>query len=258
MYLDLLRAALTHTLYWPPDLADITSYVNDEFLEGVRAAIQRRDFDPGRMREEGQDWPRYAQTMVGLRRLENVQQCAERVIADGVPGDFIEAGVWRGGVGILVRGVLKAYGIDQRQVVLADSFQGLPEPNPDLYPHDAGDPHHTAPLLAVSRAEVERNFRMYGLLDDQVEFVEGWFSDTLARLRHRTWSIVRLDGDLYESTMDGLENLYDALSVGGYMIIDDYAFEPCRQAVTDFRAARHITDPIEEIDWTGAMWRRVS
>ncbi len=258
MYLDLLRAALTHTLYWPPDLADVTSYVNEEFLDGVRAAIQRRDFDPGRMRAEGQDWPRYAQTMVGSRRLENVQQCVERVIADDIPGDLIEAGVWRGGVGILMRGVLKAYGIESRQVVLADSFQGLPVPNPELYPHDAGDRHHAAALLAVSRAEVERNFRMYDLLDDHVEFVEGWFSDTLPGLRERSWAIVRLDGDLYESTMDGLENVYDGLSVGGFVIIDDYAFEPCKQAVADFRATRRITEPIDAIDWTGAMWRRMS
>ena len=68
--------------------------------------------------------------------------------------------------------------------------------------------------------------------------------------------MIRVDGDLYESTMDTLVNLYPRLSPGGYVIVDDYAFAPCRQAVEDFRLEHAITDPIEQVDWTGAYWRR--
>ena len=104
---------------------------------------------------------------------------------------------------------------------------------------------------------MRENFRRYGLLDDRVRCVEGWFRRhaTEARVTN-TWALVRLDGDMYESTMDGLINLYDGLSVGGFLIVDDLALDPCREAVEDFRRERRIEDPIEEIDWTGSFWRK--
>lgn len=259
LYLDLLKRALTHTLYWPPDLAPVSDYASEEFKEAVRTAYATRQFiDLPTMRAEGRDWPRYAQTMVGLRRLENVEYCVERVIHDDVPGDLIEAGAWRGGVVIFMRGVLKAHGIRDRKVLAADSFRGLPKPNPSVYPADTGDTHHVAKALAVSVEDVERNFEMYGLLDGQVEFLEGWFRDTLPNVRERTWAVIRIDGDLYESTMDALVNLYPGLSTGGYLIVDDFAHDACRQAVEDFRTSRGIEEVIEPIDWTGVFWRRRS
>jgi O-methyltransferase len=103
----------------------------------------------------------------------------------------------------------------------------------------------------VTRADVERNFEMYGLLDEQVTFLEGWFSETLPTVRDRTWAVVRVDGDMYESTMDALVNLYRGLSMGGYCIIDDFCYERCRRAVEDFRSANGVEEPMEEIDWTG-------
>jgi O-methyltransferase len=86
--------------------------------------------------------------------------------------------------------------------------------------------------------------------------LEGWFRDTLPPLRGRRWAVVRLDGDMYESTMDGLVNLYDGLSAGGFLIIDDFSHPGCRQAVEDFRRQHGIDEPIEKIDWTGVFWRK--
>jgi hypothetical protein len=258
LYLDLLKRALTHTLYWPIDVYWSTHFVAPEMREAVSDAFAPGEVDWRQMRAEGRDWPRFGQTMVGVQRLENVQHCVERVLADDVAGDLIEAGTWRGGVAILMRGLLKAYGITDRTVFAADSFRGLPPPDAKKYPADASGQHHFAERLAVSREDVEQNFRLYDLLDGQVSFLEGWFRDTLPTVRDRAWAIVRVDGDMYESTMDALENLYPGLSVGGYMIIDDFAYEPCRQAVEEFRAASGIEDPIEAIDWTGAFWRRRS
>jgi len=104
---------------------------------------------------------------------------------------------------------------------------------------------------------VRENFRRYGLLDDQVRFLEGWFRDTLPTVRDRTWALVRLDGDMYGSTMDGLTNLYPGLAPGGFLIVDDYySIEECRQAVTDFRSDQGIEEPIQQIDWNAAYWRR--
>jgi len=237
-YVTLLKHAVTHTLYQPPDPARLA------------------DEDTERAPTDVSDRPRFAQTMVGLRRLDNVQECVEEVLATDVRGDLIETGVWRGGVAIFMRGLLAAHGVRDRIVFAADSFEGLPEPNPEEYPADDGDELHTIDALAVSRAEVERNFDLYGLLDDQVRFLEGWFRDTLPVVRERSWAVVRLDGDMYESTTDALVNLYPGLSVGGFLIIDDYAHTPCRQAVEDYRTAHGIDEPIKRIDFTGAFWQR--
>src|SRR5581483_5755679 len=191
--------------------------------------------------------PPWAMTMIGLRRMDNVEMCVRRVIEDDVPGDLIETGVWRGGATIFMRGILRAFDVTDRKVFVADSFQGVPAPNVDRYPADAGLQFHLWPL-AVGVDEVRANFERYGLLDDQVEFVKGWFRDTLPRLRHRRWAVIRLDGDLYESTMDALENLYDGLQPGGWLIVDDHDIEACRDAVEDYRAKRGVEEPIIEID----------
>jgi O-methyltransferase len=258
-YLDLMKGALTHTLYRPMDVRfENSGYVVDEaeMRESVEKEFSKENFDWADVRADGRDWPRFAQSMVGLKRLDNVQRCVEQVITDGVPGDLIETGVWRGGAVILMRAVLEAYGVRDRIVYAADSFAGLPPPDEEHYPADAGSRLHGAEPLAVPRSEVERNFRLYGLLDRQVRFLEGWFKDTLPTVADRTWAVVRLDGDMYESTMDALANLYPRLAVGGFLIVDDYGFDPCRQAVTDYRGANGIDEPIETIDWLGAFWRR--
>jgi hypothetical protein len=258
-YLDLLVGALTHTIYAGVDATKLPKEVAEEFSQAIIDAGEGATLlnpDPERTRAEGRDWPRYAQTMVGLERLRNVRRCVETALAEGVPGDLIEAGTWRGGVAILMRGVLEAYGAAERTVYVADSFAGLPPPDPERYPADEGDRSHEFDQLAVGVEEVRENFRRYGLLDERVRFVAGWFRDSLPPLRGNRWAVVRLDGDMYESTMDGLVNLYDDLSPGGFLIVDDFAMDSCRQAVEDFRRERGIEEPIERIDWTGAFWRR--
>jgi hypothetical protein len=202
------------------------------------------------------DLPPWPMTMIGSQRLGNVEQCIRRVIDDDVPGDFIETGVWKGGTTIFMRGILKALGVTDRRVYVADSFEGLPPPDPAKYPADRESVFHLWSELAVDVATVKENFARFGLLDDQVEFVKGWFRDTLPALRGHTWAVIRLDGDLYESTMDALENLYAGLSVGGWLIVDDYEIEACRRAVTEFRVSRSIADPIKEIDGYGVCWQK--
>jgi len=111
--------------------------------------------------------------------------------------------------------------------------------------------------LAVPLERVQDNFRRYGLLDSQVRFLKGWFRDTLPTAPIDRLAILRLDGDLYESTIQALDSLYDKLSPGGFVIVDDFHnVAACRQAVHDFRNNRGITDPIQTIDWGGAFWRR--
>jgi len=195
--------------------------------------------------------------MIGLARLQNIQDCIASVLRNAVPGDLIETGVWRGGACIFMRAALKAYGDDTRMVWVADSFQGLPKPDP-RYPRDADDHHwQYADVLAVSLEKVKSNFERYGLLDSQVRFIEGWFKDTLPHAPIRQLSVLRLDGDMYASTMDALVALYPKLSPGGYAIIDDYGAIPaCRLAVDDFRREHGVREALQKIDWTGVFWEK--
>jgi O-methyltransferase len=243
LYLDLLKKCLTRVLF--PDR-------NLHYDLTTTSPLAVAD------RVQGRDWPTEAETMVGLLRLDSLQACIVNVLENDIPGDLLETGVWRGGASILMRAVLKAYGDCVRRVWLADSFEGLPHPNTVLYPPDAGDRHHQlSGYLAVPIEEVKTNFQRYGLLDERVCFLPGWFKDTLPIAPVERIAVLRLDGDMYESTMQALENLYHRVSDGGFVIVDDYGALPnCREAIRDFRRAREITEPIFRIDWTGAFWQK--
>jgi O-methyltransferase len=217
----------------------------------------KKPYDP-ELRELGRDWPARADSMIGLRRMDNIQHCIEAVVRDDVPGDLIETGVWRGGATIFMRGVLKAYGDASRTVWVADSFQGLPAPDPARYPADAGDTFYKQSGLSVGVEQVKHNFERYGLLDDQVRFLVGWFKDTLPNAPIEQLALLRLDGDLYESTWQAIESLYPKLAPGGFCIVDDYGdlVAQCQRAIHDYRDAHGITEEIVDIDGIGAYWRK--
>jgi len=217
--------------------------------------FQDPNFHP-EWREMGLDWPTQAHSMIGNRRMVNLWQLCEDVIVKEVPGDFVETGVWRGGACIFMRAILKTYGVEGRIVWVADSFEGLPPPNEQKYPEDRGSVFHAMQPLAVSLEEVQKNFRNYGLLDDQVRFLKGWFKDTLHAAPIERLAVLRLDGDMYESTMDALRALYHRLSPGGYVIIDDFAIPVCRQAVEDFRRQNRIDEPLHPIDMSSVYWQK--
>jgi len=156
-----------------------------------------------------------------------------------------------------MRAILRAYGDETRTVWVADSFEGLPKPD-GRYSQDQHDPFHKyKDVLAISLEEVKSNFERYDLLDDRVRFLRGWFKDTLPNAPIEKLAVLRMDGDMYASTMDALNNLYSRLSLGGYAIVDDYgAVDACKQAVEDFRARYAITEPIQQIDSCGVFWKK--
>jgi O-methyltransferase len=246
LYVRLLRAG---------PLSSAAAVVQDP----LRRALVRLAPPGEREVEEGMTWPEDAETMIGWKRLTNIQTCVTDVLRRDVPGDLAEAGVWRGGAVIFMRAILEAYGDRSRLVWAADSFNGLPRPDAVLAPADAGDVLFAFRELAVPLDVVQDNFRRYGLLDDRVRFLKGWFRDTLPVAPISRLAVLRIDGDLYESTMDALRALYPRLSVGGYVIVDDYGNLPgCRAAVEDYRRDLSITDPIEWVDWTAIFWRKLA
>ena len=271
LYLDLVKRSLTGAL----------AEDNDSILGGVRTAgspslkkraaaavgslAQKAGFEIAykkpydhALRESGLDWPSRAESMIGLKRMTNIQDCIAQIFQDDVPGDLIETGVWRGGACIFMKANLRAWGDTTRKVWLADSFEGLPKPNAALYPADEGDRLHEQTGLAVGADRVRHNFERYGLLDDRVEFLVGWFKDTLPTAPVERLSLMRLDGDMYESTIQAIEPLYPKLSPGGFCIIDDFGSHASQagQAVHDYRAKHGITDEIIQIDEFGAFWRK--
>jgi hypothetical protein len=246
LYLDLLKRVLTNTLFDGEPETDQESELH--FVQGF---IQHYINGP-------------AITMLPIARMDNLRACIEDILNGGIPGDLIETGVWRGGATIFMCAVLRAHGVTDRNVWVADSFEGLPEPDAEKYPIEA-KAHHGAVMrnaynhFAVSIDDVKRNFAAFDLLDERVRFLKGWFKDTLPSAPIKKLAVMRLDGDYYESTMDGLTNLYDKLSVGGYVIIDDYGEDSwtyCRRAVDEFRQKRGIDEPMIRVDSKCYYWQR--
>ena len=245
LYLDLLKRVLTNSLFAiEPNVeaspAEFTLGFLDHYIHGP------------------------AISMLPIARLENIQTCVIDVIRRNVSGDLVEAGVWRGGATIFMRAILAALEEPHRCVWVADSLEGLPQPDAERFPIEAKA--HEGPLMAkefrhfaVAQEEVAANFAAFNLLDDRVKFLKGWFKDTLAVAPIDQLAVLRMDGDYYESTMDTLRGLYDKVSVGGYVIVDDYGEDEwtnCRQAVDEFRSEHHIADPMIPVDRRCFYWQR--
>ncbi len=217
------------------------------------AAVEADEDEQGFYRERLFGFP---YSMLGNRRLNNVEAVIRTVLDEKVPGHFLEAGIWRGGACIFARLLLNHLDPEGgRRVFVADSFEGLPPSDHDA---DKPFPFHEDPSLSVSLPQVRENFRLFGLDPDEgTTFVKGFFADSFPCLQTGGLAVLRADGDLYVSTMDILNNLYDQVVPGGYVIIDDYgALEPCRLATEDFRKAHGVTEEMHWIDWTGVYWRK--
>jgi hypothetical protein len=267
LYLDLLKRCVTNLIYQDAAIR----YPSDTSTDAVYVPFDRTK------RETAQDWPSQGHTMIGVRRLDNVQELVLDLLARDVPGDLIETGVWRGGSVIFMRGILKVLGVTDRVVWAADSFEGFPF-RPE---QGAGERSYTSPELSplrglhvseyppefrvlveavwdgVSLPAIRERFDRYGLLDDQVRFLPGWFRDTLPSAPIERLALLRLDGDLYDSTYDALTALYPRLSVGGYAIVDDYGdYEECRGAVQDYLSSTGNSADIVWVDRQAVYWQK--
>jgi O-methyltransferase len=269
-YLDLLKDCLAASIYeesawrivesapqapkgtfkWSPLIA-VRRFLIAQLRKRRLLLVRMRPFDAA-ARVAGKDWPCFGYTMVGRARLDNIEWCIRDVLERNVAGDFIETGVWRGGSAIFMRAMLQIYGVKNRVVWAADSFEGMPVPENESDGWDMS----AIEQLQVSLDEVKGNFSRFGLLDDQVKVLKGWFKNTLPTAPIARLAILRMDGDLYNSTMDALTNLYDKMSPGGYVIVDDYKGWPgCRRAVHDFLDRRQLNPEIREIDNDSVFWR---
>lgn len=253
LYLNTVRDCLTGKLLRDGHVPR-TWWRHIASLFGFRVAIPVDE----ELRDRGRVWPTHALTMIGRQRLDNIRASIETVLKEQVPGCIVECGVWRGGAGIYMAAVVKANAAN-RDIYLCDSFSGLPMPSPTR--GDSWWDRHwlLRDYLAVSMQEVAGNFRNFQLMDDNIHLIKGWFCHSLPEIRLECGpiAVLRCDGDMYSSTMDILQNLYDNVSVGGFVIIDDFRAVPdCARAVRDFRAHRNIHPPMIDIDNDAVFWRK--
>lgn len=234
------------------------------YLELLKSLLINAIYHPCPDVEEGKVWPEFpAMTMIGKPRLDNIQELALNCISSAVPGNFIEAGIWKGGAVALLAAIVKATGTQKERLVIGvDSFKGIPPAKPEQFPADAA--HIGCDKLEVlsnnSIEEVEGYLQRLNLLDPaSLKLIKGWFIDTLPSVaqEYGPFALVRIDGDTYESTSQCLEYLEPFLSKGGYVIIDDYySWQGCRQATDDYRRDNNISAPLVTVDWTCVYWKK--
>jgi O-methyltransferase len=209
------------------------------------------------LRKGGRDWTLLGATMTGWKRLDNVRKLLTDVIQSNIPGDYIETGVWRGGSSVFARAVITAHGEQEKRVsYVCDSFSGLPPGDRRLDQKDRS--WDNTPYLEVPYEIVANNFMKHNVLDHNVVFAKGFFRDSIGPLskKIKALSIMRLDGDMYESTVDVLYHLYEKLQIGGYVIIDDWFGFPAKTACEDFFQAHGISPEVIPIDNIAAYWKK--
>jgi len=202
-------------------------------------------------------------TMVGLPRLLNAYELVERAEAKGLHGAIVECGVFKGGSAAM----MTMASSPQRKVWLFDSFEGLPEPTVEdgEKAMDYSGHRVTGALEPIGQCvgplDVVKELFFDKLQIDaaRLEIRQGWFQETLPTAKHEIGpiAVLRLDGDWYDSTKVCLENLYDLVIAGGFVIIDDYGYwEGCRRAVDEFLAARKLSVELHVVDDSG-VWFEV-
>jgi len=212
-------------------------------------------------------------SMAGMARMQSIKRMIETVAQQGLNGSYAETGVWRGGMTIYATAAMQLNGLSARPVYLCDCFRGLPLPRQGSF-HARQDAvyFYQNKMLSVGVQMVLQNFQRYGINEKQVVPVEGYFVDSMPKFRASLMSrgerlaILRLDGDMYDSTVDVLYNLYDLVEVGGFVVIDDFSWTPktgfgARDAIMDFRQLHGIegdaSHAVRNIDSTGAWFRKM-
>lgn len=231
---------------------EIASIVNRKFSKKFQIV---RTAEPVNLESRflGRDWPMTAESMIGMSRMNQLHDALDQIRLKNVEGDIVETGIWRGGAVIFISTYLTIYGMTDRIIYGCDSFEGLPTPE-EKYPEDRGDTHSTIEILAVSKEEVENNFKKYNLSTSNIKLVKGWFEDTLPKLPVEKIAILRLDGDMYSSTIVALNSLFPKVAKGGIVIVDDFSLHGARKALYDYFELHSYSYEVIDIDGTGAYF----
>jgi len=189
-------------------------------------------------------------TKLSFDALAQAWDIVDRIDQEEIPGAIVELGCWNGGCGALMSYRTKQNG-SNRSVWLFDSFEGLPELTEEdmewaalIQQPVSKSSHSTLRPTGYFKASQEK---VHEILDrmhvaEAVYIEKGWFQNTLPAVKDKIGPIafMRLDGDIYESTKVPLEILFDQISKGGYIVIDDFHLRGCRQAIYEFFAEHNV------------------
>lgn len=212
-----------------------------------------------------------ALTCMPPSHVHNLMYCCASAMLQRIEGDFFEAGVWRGGGAIAMASVLMDYPHEaaKRKVWLADSFAGMPLPE-ERYPSDSGSRWHPGTLrldgrgewLVIDEHDVRESLQRFKIPDEMVRFRVGFFSHLSQGPLPSSIAVLHLDSDMYASTYQALQVLYPLVSVGGYVVEDDYqnpGFSTSREAVRDYMSSNNCEEAIYRVEGPhafAAWWRK--
>jgi O-methyltransferase len=205
-------------------------------------------------------------TMTSAERLWSLIGAVRYVTDAGLPGDFVECGVWRGGSVMAMAKELNRLSVTDRQIWLYDTYAGMTAPTD--FDVEAGTGVTATEMLSTTeigdgnnvwcvagRADVEANVRSTGYPFSNFHFIEGDVAQTLQTSVPEKIALLRLDTDWYESTRVGLEVLYPRLVPGGVCILDDYGhWQGARTAVDEYFAAQGHRPYMHPIDYSGRVF----
>jgi cephalosporin hydroxylase len=265
LYLNLLKGAVLHLHYLEDELriehllkqvatgkpvsarkvSDPARFMKNE-LAGLQRARQTGELPDDHAESNGAPGS-LAYTSIGRVRLDHLERCLEVIRDEAVEGDLVECGTGRGGSAVFLRGFLEAYALSRPRLWVADRFGGGSAPSEEETPRFSTD------LNTVREA-----FARFGLLDGRVVFLQGPSSRTLSEAPIEKVALVRIDGHDPEEIEATLEAVYDKVTLGGFVVVDDYGAPECQAAVDRFRSERGVIDRLERIDWSGAWWRKTA
>jgi len=203
-------------------------------------------------------------TMTSPERIFGLIEATKYIVTNGIEGDIVECGVWKGGSMLAIAETLKDAGRQDRRLFLYDTFEGMSEPTADDRSHDDQE----AARLLQKDTDKEKNLVWaYSTLDTVkstmqlaqypdhlIHYVKGKVEDTIPRTLPGKIALLRLDTDWYESTRHELEHLFPLLVPGGVLIIDDYGFwKGARKAVDEYIASQHLRLLLARMDDTGRI-----
>lgn len=203
-------------------------------------------------------------TMTSSLRLHGLIQAVNYIVDHGLEGDLVEAGVWRGGSMMAVALTLLERGIDDRDLYLFDTYEGMPRPDGVDVFHTGESAEETFQKHRISdrssawcRAqleEVKQNLSSTGYPSSRLHYIKGMVEETIPSRAPETIALLRLDTDWYASVRHSLHHLYPRLVPGGVLIIDDYgSWEGARKAVDEYIAENDLRLFLHRLDDTGRL-----
>jgi O-methyltransferase len=204
-------------------------------------------------------------TMTSPEKIVGLANAVRYVAARRIPGDMVECGVWRGGSAMVAARTFCESGDTTRTIHLFDTFAGMTNPGPQDRRYDG-----TAANLLLKRDrdrtasgywciadehDVRQNLAKSGYPANQIRLIVGDVTETIPAEAPGSIALLRLDTDWYASTRHELEHLYDRVSPGGVVIIDDYGhWQGSRRAVDEFLSTLTAVPLMTRLDFDGRMW----